>query len=832
MRQFRYKYGDRPLEGYTIQRAVGHGGFGEVYYAISDSGRQIALKEIQNYEQIELRGISQCMNLKSPHLVTIFDVKYNDANQPFVIMEYVSGLSLHDLLKESPSGIGTQKAAFFLREIGKGLSFLHECGIVHRDLKPGNIFYENGYVKIGDYGLTKVMNTSQHSGQTITVGTVHYMAPEIGAGCYDRSIDIYALGVLLYEMLTGQVPFFGASPGEILMKHMTATPELDSIEEPFAGVIRKALAKDPADRYQSVQEMVEDVFGSENIRNSVSQFSPEALSVIAERVAQKVKTGEQVIPYQKKTGQAENPWAEFGKEIGQVGQRIGEFGLEMARSLTGKGDEKAKQNQVHADAVDPITRHQRRTLALISMAAVSLGIGMLGARRPEEWIQLAILSFLMIAGTSGGILLVRRRLLPTLEASPLRNWAAAAAGVLFAAVLSLIIWATVHSRIQHQATGTFISLVVLCLVDWWQLTAPARSQRVSLASSSIWWVGALGFAATAVFNGNAILVIGVLAGTMLVVQIISPFTTKSSGVVITPATGKPNFMVSPFKRVWALLFSGGIFLGIGGVHRFYVGKIGTGILWLLTWGLFGIGQFIDIIMILTGRFKDRYGRRLTIWDNENRIKVPRGESNEQAGEQGQASPSSQIVMMPSAFQDFNPFSFLFSSIGYIFLLVAIVVGLGIALHLPAMVAAGLPDPSVAKELDKLFGYTGWPQLLERIGLAAVTILLLLAAVFVIIARRKSGPVHIIRAVLGMLGLLFALLAFSDAMPRRYPQETIDMLNNNQLGPALEKLLRITDVEIAIIALILVIVSVVVLAWPPRQKQPIFKTVVQNQEVSS
>ena len=104
--QYQYQFGDRPLEGYTIQRAVGRGGFGEVYFAISDSGRQVALKVIQNYEQIELRGIKQCMNLKSPHLVTIFDVKYNDKGRPFVIMEYVSGASLRDLLDESPGGLG------------------------------------------------------------------------------------------------------------------------------------------------------------------------------------------------------------------------------------------------------------------------------------------------------------------------------------------------------------------------------------------------------------------------------------------------------------------------------------------------------------------------------------------------------------------------------------------------------------------------------------------------------------------------------------------------------------------------------------------------------
>ena len=122
MHDYRYTYGDRPLEGYTIQRAAGKGGFGEVYYAISDSGRQVAIKTVQNHEQIELRGIKQCMNLKSPHLVSIFDVKYNDKGQPFVIMEFVSGISLRDLLNEHPKGVGTQKAAFFLREIAKGLS--------------------------------------------------------------------------------------------------------------------------------------------------------------------------------------------------------------------------------------------------------------------------------------------------------------------------------------------------------------------------------------------------------------------------------------------------------------------------------------------------------------------------------------------------------------------------------------------------------------------------------------------------------------------------------------------------------------------------------------
>src|SRR5450432_1616131 len=252
---YQYQHGDRPLEGFVIERAAGRGGFGEVYYAISDAGREVALKVITGYEQIELRGISQCMNLKSPHLVSIFDVKYNAQGRPFVVMEYVSGPSLRQLIDENPSGLGEQKSAFFLREIAKGLTFLHDCGIVHRDLKPGNIFYENGYVKIGDYGLSKSISASHRSGHTITVGTVHYMAPEIGAGRYDRSIDIYALGALLHEMLTGVPPFLGATPSEILMKHLSAQPDCTGISEPFATAIRRAMAKDPNERFQSIQEM-------------------------------------------------------------------------------------------------------------------------------------------------------------------------------------------------------------------------------------------------------------------------------------------------------------------------------------------------------------------------------------------------------------------------------------------------------------------------------------------------------------------------------------------------------------------------------------------------
>ena len=161
--------------------------------------------------------------------------------------------------------------------------------MVHRDLKPANIFYEDGYVKIGDYGLSKLMTADPNASQTVTVGTVHYMAPEIGAGKYDKSIDLYALGCLLYEMLTGKVPYAGQSPSEVLAKHLQAEPELDGVPEAFAKVIRKALQKDPTERYASATEMVEDLFGTEHVRNSVPQLNADELSVIAQRVGRKSK---------------------------------------------------------------------------------------------------------------------------------------------------------------------------------------------------------------------------------------------------------------------------------------------------------------------------------------------------------------------------------------------------------------------------------------------------------------------------------------------------------------------------------------------------------------
>ncbi|EMI53407.1 serine/threonine protein kinase [Rhodopirellula sallentina] len=283
MPAYRYQNGDSPLDGYTIQHALGRGGFGEVYFAISDAGREVALKAVQNYEDIELRGIGHCMNLKSQHLVSIFDVKQDAEGTAWVIMEYVAGANLREILDESPDGLGADQATYFLRELCRGLSYLHDAGVVHRDLKPHNIFFEEGVVKIGDYSLSKAITASHRSGHTATVGSVHYMAPEIGQGRYDKTVDIYALGVILYEMLTGVPPFEGESMGEVLMKHLSAEPDISRLPAPFDDIVPKAMRRDPNERYQNASELLRDLNQGEELQYTLP---PSTLSMIGERAVQ------------------------------------------------------------------------------------------------------------------------------------------------------------------------------------------------------------------------------------------------------------------------------------------------------------------------------------------------------------------------------------------------------------------------------------------------------------------------------------------------------------------------------------------------------------------
>ena len=254
--RYTYSSGSRPLEGYTIKRAIGRGGFGEVYYATSDSGKEVALKLVVRNLDVERRGVVQCMNLKCANLLSIHDLRANDVGDTFVIMEYVAGPSLANVLASHPNGLPIDEIRAWMKGLVEGVAYLHDHGIVHRDLKPANLFMEEGVVKIGDYGLAKLITPSAGTDHSESIGTCHYMAPEIASGKYNKPVDIYAMGVILFEMLTGHVPFEGETVGEVLMKHLTSRADLSMLPEPYKSIVAKALAKDPAQRQKSPYELL------------------------------------------------------------------------------------------------------------------------------------------------------------------------------------------------------------------------------------------------------------------------------------------------------------------------------------------------------------------------------------------------------------------------------------------------------------------------------------------------------------------------------------------------------------------------------------------------
>ncbi len=255
--KFKYRSGQQPLEGFTLKRGVGKGGFGEVYFAVSDGGKEVALKLLLGHSEVELRGIANCLNMKHPNLVHVYDLREDAEGQKWLVMEYVLGESMSAVLNRHPHGLPLSLTKEWFAALARAVGHLHDRGVVHRDIKPANIFVEAGTLKVGDYGLCKTISTSQR--QTRTVGTVHYMAPEVSTGNYSQKIDQYACAVLLHEMLTGKIPFDGESDGEILMKHLTATPDLSGVPEPFRPILAKALDKNPDRRYASMVDMAKSV---------------------------------------------------------------------------------------------------------------------------------------------------------------------------------------------------------------------------------------------------------------------------------------------------------------------------------------------------------------------------------------------------------------------------------------------------------------------------------------------------------------------------------------------------------------------------------------------
>ncbi len=256
---------------YMIVRKLGAGGMADVYLAEDQElGRRVAIKILNNRhandDQFIERFRREAKNaaaLNHPNIVSIYD-RGEAEDTYYIAMEYLDGRTLKELVVgRGPAPVNV--AVEYARQILSALRFAHRHGIVHRDIKPHNVLVDReGRVKVTDFGIARA-GTSQMTEAGSIVGTAQYLSPEQARGAeVDQRSDLYSLGVVLYELVTGQTPFDGDTPVEIAMKHLSATPRPPSqirrdIPRDLDMVVMRALAKDPSARYQSADEMEADL---------------------------------------------------------------------------------------------------------------------------------------------------------------------------------------------------------------------------------------------------------------------------------------------------------------------------------------------------------------------------------------------------------------------------------------------------------------------------------------------------------------------------------------------------------------------------------------------
>jgi beta-lactam-binding protein with PASTA domain/tRNA A-37 threonylcarbamoyl transferase component Bud32 len=252
---------------YRIIRRLGSGGMANVYLAEDEElGRQVAIKVLDekhaNDEQFVERFRREAKNaasLSHPSIVSIYDRGEAEGTY-YIAMEYIEGRTLKELIV-ARGPLPVDKAVAYARQILGAVRFAHRKGIVHRDIKPHNVLVDtDGRLKVTDFGIARA-GASQMTEAGSIIGTAQYLSPEQARGApVDQRSDLYSVGVVLNEMLTGSVPFTGDTPVEIAMKHLSSVPEPPSASRPDVPedldmVTLRALAKDPRDRFQTAEEM-------------------------------------------------------------------------------------------------------------------------------------------------------------------------------------------------------------------------------------------------------------------------------------------------------------------------------------------------------------------------------------------------------------------------------------------------------------------------------------------------------------------------------------------------------------------------------------------------
>src|ERR1700683_5314809 len=282
-------------ERYELDHLIARGGMAEVYRARDRLlDRPVALKILfpelsidRTFVERFKREAQAAANLSHPNIVPVYDWG-EDAGTYFIVMEFIDGRPLSAVLRDV-GPLPPEQAADIGVHVAGALAFAHRHGVIHRDIKPGNVLITNdNQVKVTDFGIARAMNTEESLTQTGAVmGTATYFSPEQAEGIgVDARSDIYSLGVVLFEMATGRPPFLGDTPVAVASKHVRDYPpahrELNpSIPPTFEAIILKSMAKDPAHRYATAEELREDLLRFNEGRSVLAMESAATTTVAA-----------------------------------------------------------------------------------------------------------------------------------------------------------------------------------------------------------------------------------------------------------------------------------------------------------------------------------------------------------------------------------------------------------------------------------------------------------------------------------------------------------------------------------------------------------------------
>lgn len=282
---------------YEILELVGTGGMAKVYKARCHRlNRLVAIKILREdlSQDAEFRrrfhDESQAVAMLShPNIVAVYDVS-RSSELEYIVMELIDGITLKQYMQKKSNHLNWREALHFIIQITKALGHAHSRGIIHRDIKPHNIMVlRDGSVKVADFGIARVASGGHSTLTQEALGSVHYISPEQARGSHiDTRSDLYSAGVVLYEMITGRLPFEGDTPVSVAIQHINSIPlsprELDpSIPEALEAITMRAMAHNPDDRYPSADDMLADLeeFRKNpniNFDYSASEFAPEEVS--------------------------------------------------------------------------------------------------------------------------------------------------------------------------------------------------------------------------------------------------------------------------------------------------------------------------------------------------------------------------------------------------------------------------------------------------------------------------------------------------------------------------------------------------------------------------